>query len=89
MFRGGGGDEREPYYLAPDGAMMSVVITVGSGLEAGPPTRLFQTRILGSGGFDRYDMTSDGQRFLLLEPPESASAPPITVVTNWTSLLRR
>jgi Tol biopolymer transport system component len=83
------GDERELYYLAPDGGMMAVGVTTASGIQTGTPTRLFQTRIVGSGGFDRYDVTRDGQRFLLLDPPESASAPPITVVTNWTSLLRQ
>ena len=82
-------DQKELYYLAPDGAMMSVDIAIGPTVQTGAPRLLFQTRIIASGGFDRYDVTGDGQRFLLLEPPESAAPPPITVITNWTSLLRR
>jgi hypothetical protein len=69
--------------------MMSVDVAIDTNVRTGSPTLLFKTRILASGGFDRYDVTSDGQRFLLLEPPESATAPPITVTTNWQSLLRR
>jgi hypothetical protein len=68
--------------------MMAVTVKTGTTIETGQPTVLFKTRILSSGGFDRYDVTGDGQRFLLLEPPESASAPPITVITNWTTLLQ-
>ena len=35
-----------------------------------------------------YDVSADGQRFLLLVPPEDSSVP-ITVVLNWTSALNR
>jgi hypothetical protein len=35
-----------------------------------------------------YDVTADGQRFLLNMPPEQV-VPPIEVVLNWTSVLNR
>jgi hypothetical protein len=38
---------------------------------------------------DIYAVTGDGQRFLILEPAGPQIAPPITVITNWTSLLKK
>ena len=43
-------DGKELYYVAPDGRMMAVPISVtGSTLEPGTPVALFQTRIFGGG----------------------------------------
>jgi hypothetical protein len=57
--------------------------------EFGRATSLFHTRIrtlgsqvLGAGAV--YDVTRDGQRFLINEPPADPG-PPITVVFNWTA----
>jgi hypothetical protein len=38
-----------------------------------------------------YDVSPDGQRFLMLKPPESAEAAPtqINVVLNWFEELKR
>lgn len=38
---------------------------------------------------DQYDVTPDGQRFLLLKLPAKATLAPITVTLNWTSLLKK
>lgn len=38
---------------------------------------------------DQYTVTGNGQRFLVLSPTEDAAPVPITVVLNWTSLLKR
>jgi hypothetical protein len=37
-----------------------------------------------------YDVTADGQRFLVnvVDEEQAALPPPITVITNWTSTLR-
>jgi hypothetical protein len=50
---------------------------------------LFRTRLVLTGsqisGWDTmYDVTADGQRFLLNGPPADPG-PPITVVLNWTA----
>ena len=64
-----------------------------AGLEVGAPTALFQTRLLIQGVAapdprQHYDVTADGQRFLLnLAAEESGS--PITVILNWTAGLKR
>jgi hypothetical protein len=81
-------DGKELYYLTLDGKMMAVDVKIGSTMDMGVPRFLFQTRTSATVP-SRHDVTSDGQRFLLLEPPESETVPPITVITNWTSLLKR
>ena len=82
-------DGKELFYLALDGKLMAVDVRIGSVIETSVPRLLFQTRIAVSGGTDQYAVTGDGKRFLLLEPLESQTVPPITVITNWTSLLKR
>jgi serine/threonine protein kinase/Tol biopolymer transport system component len=82
------GDSRELYYIAPDQKLMAVAIRGDATLEVGQPTVLFQTRIFESGGFvetdkQQYDVTPDGQRFLINTPVEGATSPPLTVVLNW------
>ena len=36
-----------------------------------------------------YDVAADGQRFLVAARPEQKSSEPLTLVSNWTSLLKR
>ena len=81
-------DGRELFYLAPDLSIMSVAAESGKIFRALPPLRLFQTRAVQPSGVAgrAYDVTSDGQRFLINVP---ASSPPITAVVNWTALLER
>jgi Tol biopolymer transport system component/predicted Ser/Thr protein kinase len=85
------GDGKELYYVAPDAKMMAVAVkTTGDSLEHDIPKVLFQSHGLagatGSGpqGFF-YDVTRDGQRFLLIDRPEGESTETLTLVTNWQS----
>ena len=85
-------DGRELFYLRSDQFMMAVPLASDQ-TPAGPPARLFRTRLLPQGSqsvwFDTaYDVTSDGQRFLLTGAPTSPG-PPITVVLDWVAALRR
>ena len=70
---------------------MSVAIKTASPFEAGPPARLFDTRMsaLTNSAYTRnqYVVTADGQRFLINQPPAEAPSSPITVVLNWQSAL--
>jgi hypothetical protein len=36
-----------------------------------------------------YDVTADGQRFLVAVPREQKSSVPLTLVQNWTALLKK
>ena len=88
------GDSRELYYVTPDQNLMAVSVRGDASLEAGQPTVLFQTRIFESGAFvysdkQQYDVTPDGQRFLINAPLEGSTSPPLTVVMNWLAGVRR
>jgi hypothetical protein len=66
---------------------MAVSVEAGSAIRAGSPTALFQT-IFSGGVYANYAGSNDGQRFVVSVPPELEDAAPITVVVNWTALLR-
>jgi hypothetical protein len=86
-------DGKELYYLAPDGKLMAVAVKTGTSFEAGTPEALFQTHIFGlltSTLFSQqYDVTSDGQRFLIDLDLSDTNGNPLTVVTNWTVGLKK
>ncbi len=82
------GDGKELFYLSLDGKLMAVDIKATSTVETGLPRLLFQTHIRTSGLSDQCQASHDGQRFLLAEPVDEATAA-ITVLTNWTAALRR
>jgi Tol biopolymer transport system component len=80
-------DGREIYYIAPDGKLMAVTITVVNGaIDVGKPKALFQTRTPGGAltPFSRpqYDVSSDG-RFLINTIVEGTATSPITLLLNW------
>jgi serine/threonine protein kinase/Tol biopolymer transport system component len=78
------------YYVAPGGKLMAVSIAEkDSAVEIGTPHMLFQTTIADAGAFGRaYSVMPDGKRFLV-EKQERGTAPPLTLVANWTSGLKR
>ena len=79
------GDGRELFYISDDRKVMSVDVRAGAELETGAPRPLFQTRILqGDESRDHYDVSADGQRFLVnSRRPEDAMLP-INVVVGWS-----
>jgi Tol biopolymer transport system component len=90
----GGGDSprwnrsgKELFYLSPAQEVMAVPVTLGAGVQAGKPQRLFQAAIRprGTSDFFQYDVAPDG-RFLVVTLREAAV--PLHVVVNWPSLLR-
>jgi serine/threonine protein kinase len=83
-------DGREIYYIAPDGKMMAAAIQFdGRSLRAATPKMLFQTRIDSiTRSPHQYDVTADGQKFLINSRPEQASQP-ITLYVNWPAALKK
>jgi eukaryotic-like serine/threonine-protein kinase len=78
-------DGRELFYIDPRGRMMSVEGKPGEGFDAGAPKELFTFRGMNNAYTTaRYDVTGDGQRFLILTPLESTPSDPMNVVQNWT-----
>jgi eukaryotic-like serine/threonine-protein kinase len=63
-------DGRELFYIAKDGQLTSVALTPGPRLEVGRSQALFQTKldVVNLPFFWRYDVASDGQRFLMIQP---------------------
>jgi Tol biopolymer transport system component len=80
-------DGKEIYYLAPDGHLMAAAVSVkGDVLDVGAVSPLFVVARVG-GGY-RYDVSADGQHFLVRAPTTATAAQPLTVVQNWTALLK-
>ena len=87
-------DGKEMFFIASDGKMMAVPVKAAPGvkpsLEAGVPAALFDAHDASDEEFDyEYDVTADGSRFLINTGGGAASAPPLTVVTNWAAGLKK
>jgi serine/threonine protein kinase len=85
-------DGKELFYLGYDRKLMVVGVKEDANkFEAGSPQALFEMRVIV--GFvvpiSSYEITRDGQRFLVLTPVEESSPSPLTVVLNWTASLKR
>jgi eukaryotic-like serine/threonine-protein kinase len=77
-------DGRELFYVSFDRKVMTVDIPAGKELEAGKPHALFQTRILPLvEARNHYDVTPDGQRFVINSRRREDANFPITVVVGW------
>jgi len=92
-------DGKELFYVAPDDRLMAVSIAVGvdkQTLETGSPVPLFATRLASGAGITgvgvlpkpQYAVAPDG-RFLMNVAVEEATGPPITVVLNWDTELKK
>ncbi len=82
-------DGKELFYLAPDDTLMSVQIAAASGrLRPGSPRPLFKTRLARGASRNRYAVSPDGQRFLMMVSADEPSSSPVTVVVNWLALLK-
>jgi Tol biopolymer transport system component len=80
-------DGREIFYLSPDGKMMAAAVRVDPAFETDVPQSLFVAQVRVFVGLSRrqYDVSADGQRFLLNQALEEQGAVPITLVQNWTA----
>ena len=83
-------DGKELFYLAPDGKMMASPVTTGTRFDAGTPVPLFQAnareQVAGS-ELVMYDVTRDGQRFLINTRMEATHSQTMMVILNWPVVL--
>jgi eukaryotic-like serine/threonine-protein kinase len=82
---------RELFYRNGD-KMIAVDIVTQPDFTAGKPRVLFEGKHeLSPGTFAYYDVSPDGQRFLMLKPSEAGETAPtqINVVLNWFEELKR
>jgi Tol biopolymer transport system component len=85
-------DGQELFYVAADGQMMVVALnTSGATVEPGTPRPLFKTRMLTGmiQSASEYDVTADGQRFLIGTTVNEANSTPVIVMLNWSAKLNR
>jgi hypothetical protein len=85
-------------YYEHDGRIFAVpVTTTADAFKFGTATDLFGAVLNAAPGPPEYlagplypfDVTADGQRFLVSAPPRADADASITVVTNWTAKLKR
>jgi hypothetical protein len=77
------GDGRELFFLAPDRKLMAVPVTPGATFARGMPSALFETRMRPTYPPYpvTYDVTPDGQRFLL-DSVRPGTGPNISIVVR-------
>jgi hypothetical protein len=70
---------REVFFQAPDNKLMAVEVKAGAAsFEAGAPKALFEMPPLFVNTTYRYDVSADGQRFLILTSVEESAQTPLT-----------
>jgi hypothetical protein len=71
--------------------MMTAEVTTGPTFRVGQPRRLFEDRYVKSTGlWANYDVSLDGQRFLMVKPVGDFRSPAqITIVLNWSEELKQ
>ena len=85
-------NSQELFYLAPDGALMRSSVEGGTTWKATAPTKLFDGHYFAPGGNPgrTYDITPDGQRFLMVkEVDESGASQSLVVVQHFEEELKR
>jgi serine/threonine protein kinase/Tol biopolymer transport system component len=85
-------DGKELFFLSRDKKLMAVPVKVGTTLEFGAPTVLFQTRArepLSAEEIFSYDVSANGQRFLVDVNSEESNPATVNIVLNWTSELQK
>ena len=84
---------RELFYLDANNMLTSVPVQTGATFSAGKPSQLLKKAYFAGFGNRPYDVSPDGQRFLMIKgaaPESTAAAPPsLVVVLNWQEELKR
>jgi Tol biopolymer transport system component len=85
-------DGKELFFLGPGGdkVMAAAIRVTGVSFQSDKPRELFPISPVRSDLRAPYDVTADGQRFLVLQPSTAEQGPgPLTVVTNWQARLKK
>jgi hypothetical protein len=72
--------------------MTAVAIGTGTNFQAGPPAALFPThrrQPVSAMDFFSYDVTPDGQRFLINTRLDEPNAAPLSIILNWASEMEK
>ena len=85
-------DGKELFYVSQEGRMMAVSVKLGASFEAGSPVAMFQThrrQPISSQDSFSYDVSGDGQRFLVITKMDEANAAPLSILLNWASEMEK
>jgi Tol biopolymer transport system component len=85
-------DGKELFYLSAEGKMMAVPLKTGDSFEAGPAVALFQTHTrqpVSLWDAFSYDVSADGQRFLINTKVDDPNPAPLSIVLNWASEMEK
>lgn len=85
-------DGSELFFIASDSSMMAASVqSGGTEFQFDAPKPLFKTRTLSLEGaiFHEYDVSADGQKFLIGTIMGDSKAPSPTLILNWTALLKK
>jgi eukaryotic-like serine/threonine-protein kinase len=86
------GDGKELFYLSFDGKMMAAPVTTGANFDVGTPAALFQAtprQPVSNNDQFVYDVSRDGQRFLINTQVKPAQTQPMSVILNWDAELKK
>ena len=86
------GDGKELFYLSSEGKMMAAPTTIGANFDAGVPVALFQAtpqQQVSSNDTAVFDVSRDGQRFLINTPVKQAETQPMSILLNWPAKLNK
>jgi serine/threonine protein kinase/Tol biopolymer transport system component len=87
MFSSWRRDGKELFFTTSDGKLMAVPVKAGSTFEAGIPVALFDTH---DGSIDStFDVTRDGQRFLINRSFEGGADRPVNICLNWLAGMKK
>ena len=78
-------DGKELFFLSGDFKLMAVPVSADAKFHAGAPVPLFAVHPSGAGTV--YDVSSDGQRFLVNSVATDLGSPPLDLFIHWTALL--
>jgi Tol biopolymer transport system component len=85
-------DGKELFFLSGEGKMTTVAVKTGSTFEAGPPVALFQTHTaqpISTQDVFSYDLSGDGQKFLINTRVDQPNAAPLSIILNWASEMEK
>ena len=80
-------DGKELFYLSLDNKIMAVPVASEGTFRAGAPVELFSVNLKLLNENRAYDVSSDGQRFLVNSQSSDQASPPLELLVHWTSLL--
>jgi eukaryotic-like serine/threonine-protein kinase len=82
-------DGKKLFYRAADQKLMAVDVEAGETFKAGIPQALFPARVQPGTARNKYVVSVDGKRFLMISPLGREALTPTTVVLNWSAELAR